>query len=390
MPHVDRGAFLVPDGLTNDDAAFVSDAVPTGWMGADLGGVKPGDVVAVWGAGGVGQMAARASLLLGAERVIVIDRFPERLEQARSVIGAETLDYSQIDVMPELREMTGGRGPDVAIEAVGMEAHSNRIDYAYDKVKTSLRLETDRPTAVREAIMAVRKGGSVFVLGVFGGLVDKFPLGAIVNKGLTVRSAQQHGHRYIPMLLERMAAGEITTSHLATHVMPLEDAPAGYAMVQGQKRRLRSRRIPPLIGVCLRLRSRTGHLFTFCIRAFYLPKNAAWRPRSTIDFDRLPSLGTSPHPRRSAGVTHPRRWTPLQRRRRRKASTTRRSPAKDQRRFEFALQPLLPSPTRFPRKERRIRHPRVAQRCPRFALSARWPEPREPELRRPHCGQTCR
>ena len=234
VPYVDRGAFLVPDGLTNDDAAFVSDAVPTGWMGADLGGVKPGDVVAVWGAGGVGQMAARASLLLGAERVIVIDRFPERLEQARSVIGAETLDYSQTDVMPELREMTGGRGPDVAIEAVGMEAHSNRIDYAYDKVKTSLRLETDRPTAVREAIMAVRKGGSVFVLGVFGGLVDKFPLGAIVNKGLTVRSAQQHGHRYIPMLLERMAAGEITTSHLATHVMPLEDAPAGYAMFKAK------------------------------------------------------------------------------------------------------------------------------------------------------------
>jgi threonine dehydrogenase-like Zn-dependent dehydrogenase len=199
-------------------------------MGADLGGVKAGDTVAVWGAGGVGQMAARASLLLGAERVIVIDRFPERLEQARSVIGAETLDYTQTDIMAELREMTGGRGPDVAIEAVGMEAHRNRIDGAYDKVKTALRLETDRPTAVREAIFAARKGGSVFVLGVFGGLVDKFPLGAIVNKGLTIRSAQQHGHRYIPMLLERMAAGEITTSHLATHVMPLDDAPAGYAM----------------------------------------------------------------------------------------------------------------------------------------------------------------
>jgi threonine dehydrogenase-like Zn-dependent dehydrogenase len=234
VPHVDRGAFLVPDGLSNDEAAFVSDAVPTGWMGADLGGVKPGDNVAVWGAGGVGQMAARASLLLGAERVIVIDRFPERLEQVRSVIGAETLNYSQSDVMAELREMTGGRGPDVAIEAVGMEAHSKRIGYAYDKVKTALRLETDRPTAVREAILATRKGGSVFVLGVFGGLVDKFPLGAIVNKGLTIRSAQQHGHRYIPMLLERMAAGEITTSHLATHVMPLADAPAGYAMFKAK------------------------------------------------------------------------------------------------------------------------------------------------------------
>ncbi|MDO9395728.1 MAG: glutathione-dependent formaldehyde dehydrogenase, partial [Herbiconiux sp.] len=121
-------------------------------------------------------------------------------------------------------------GPDVAIEAVGMEAHSDRPDHLYDKVKTMLKLETDRPTAVREAILAARKGGSVFVLGVFGGLVDKFPLGAVMNKGLTLRSAQQHGHRYIPMLLERIAAGEIRTEHLATHVMPLEQGPQGYEM----------------------------------------------------------------------------------------------------------------------------------------------------------------
>jgi threonine dehydrogenase-like Zn-dependent dehydrogenase len=230
VPFVDNGSFLVPDGVSNDEAAFASDAVPTGWMGADLGGVQAGDVVAVWGAGGVGQMAARASLLLGAERVIVIDRFANRLEQARTVIGAETLDYSTTDVMAELREMTGGRGPDVAIEAVGMEAHSERPDYIYDKVKTSLKLQTDRPTAVREAIMAARKGGSVFVLGVFGGFVDKFPLGAVMNKGLTLRSAQQHGHRYIPMLLERIAAGDISTAHLATHVMPLAESPRGYEM----------------------------------------------------------------------------------------------------------------------------------------------------------------
>jgi len=230
VPHIDTGAFPIPDGVTDEQAVFASDAVPTGWMGADLGGVKPGDVVAVWGAGGVGQMAARASMLLGAEKVIVIDRLPERLEQARSIIGAETLDYSDTEVMAELRERTGGRGPDVSIEAVGMEAHSERPDYLYDRVKTALKLETDRPTAVREAIMATRKGGSVFVLGVFGGLVDKFPLGAVMNKGLTLRSAQQHGHRYIPMLLERIAAGEIPTGHLATHVMPLADAPKGYEM----------------------------------------------------------------------------------------------------------------------------------------------------------------
>jgi threonine dehydrogenase-like Zn-dependent dehydrogenase len=231
---VDNGAFLVPDGLSDDEAVFASDAAPTGWMGADLGGVQPGDTVAVWGAGGVGQMAARASILLGAERVIVIDRLTNRLEQVRRHIGAQTLDYSRTDVMAELRELTGGRGPDVAIEAVGMEAHGSHIDYLYDKLKTSLRLETGRPTAVRQAIMAARKGGSVFVLGVFGGLVDKFPLGAVVNKGLTLRSAQQHGHRYIPMLLERMAVGDIPTGHLATHVMSLEEAPHGYDLFKSK------------------------------------------------------------------------------------------------------------------------------------------------------------
>jgi threonine dehydrogenase-like Zn-dependent dehydrogenase len=235
VPHVDTGAFLVPDGVTDEEAVFASDAVPTGWMGADLGGVKPGDVVAVWGAGGVGQMAARAAILLGAERVIVIDRLPERLDQASTIIGADTLDYSAGNVMAELRERTGGRGPDVSIEAVGMEAHSERLDFVYDRVKTALKLETDRPTAVREAIMATRKGGSLFVLGVFGGFVDKFPLGALMNKGLTLRAAQQHGHRYIPKLLERIAAGDIPTAHLATHVMSLEDGARGYEMFKGKE-----------------------------------------------------------------------------------------------------------------------------------------------------------
>jgi threonine dehydrogenase-like Zn-dependent dehydrogenase len=230
VPYADHGAFRVPDGVSDERAVFASDAAPTGWMGADLGGVKPGDVVAVWGAGGVGQMAARAAILLGAERVVVIDRYPERLQQVIEHIGAETLDYTNVDVLPALKELSGGRGPDVCIEAVGMEAHSNRPDYLYDQVKQQLRLQTDRPTAVREAIQACRKGGSVFVLGVFGALVDKFPLGAVMNKGLTLRGAQQHGQRYIPMLLERMAAGELTTEHLATHVMPLADGPQGYAM----------------------------------------------------------------------------------------------------------------------------------------------------------------
>jgi threonine dehydrogenase-like Zn-dependent dehydrogenase len=175
-------------------------------------------------------MAARAAILLGAERVIVIDRYDERLSMTEQHVGAETLNYERSDINGELLERTGGRGPDVCIEAVGMEAHTPGPQHVYDQVKQQLRLQTDRPSAVREAIFNCRKGGSVFVLGVFAGFVDKVPLGAVMNKGLTVRSAQMHGQRYIPMLLERMANGELVTEHLATHVMPLDEGPKGYAM----------------------------------------------------------------------------------------------------------------------------------------------------------------
>jgi len=232
VPFADVGAFRIPDGVSDERALFASDAAPTGWMGADLGGVKPGDVVAVWGAGAVGQMAARAAMLLGAERVIVIDRFDYRLEMTERHIGAETLNYERTDIDAELRERTGGRGPDVCIEAVGMEAHGTGPQYLYDQVKHWTRMETDRPIAVREAIMCCRKAGTVVVLGVFVGFVDKFPLGAVMNKGLTLRSAQQHGQRYIPMLLERMERGELTTEHLATHVMPLDQGARGYEIFQ--------------------------------------------------------------------------------------------------------------------------------------------------------------
>ena len=230
VPYADHGAFSVPDGVSDERALFASDSAPTGWMGADLGNVQPGDVVAVWGCGAVGQMAARAAMLLGAERVIAIDRYDYRLQAAEKHIGCETLNYEQTDVGAELRERSGGRGPDVCIEAVGMEAHSPDASYAYDQVKQQLRIQSDRPTAVRQAIYNCRKGGTVFVLGVFGGFVDKFPLGAVMNKGLTLRSAQQHGHRYIPMLLERMERGELVTEHLATHTMPLSEGPRGYEM----------------------------------------------------------------------------------------------------------------------------------------------------------------
>ena len=175
-------------------------------------------------------MAARAAMLTGAERVVVIDRFANRLEQVRTHIGAETLDYEQVDVSAELREMSGGRGPDVCIEAVGMEAHTPGPAHVYDQVKQQLRLQSDRPTALREAIYACRKGGTVFTLGVFGGFVDKFPLGAVMNKALTLRGAQQHGQRYVPRILEHMSRDELKTEHLATHVMSLDDGPKGYRM----------------------------------------------------------------------------------------------------------------------------------------------------------------
>jgi threonine dehydrogenase-like Zn-dependent dehydrogenase len=230
VPFADQGAFAIPEDVDDTTALFASDAAATGWTGADQIGVKPGDVVAVWGAGAVGQMAARAAILKGAERVIVIDRLPERLSQAADVIGTDTINYESDSVAAELRERTGGRGPDICIEAVGMEADSSGPHYLYDQVKQQLRLETDRAVAVREAVHACRKGGGVFVLGVFGGLVDKFPLGAVMNKNLTMRSAQMHGQRYIPEILRLMAAGEVKTAHLATHVMPLEQGPEGYRM----------------------------------------------------------------------------------------------------------------------------------------------------------------
>lgn len=234
VPFADYGAFPVPESVSDEEALFASDAAPTGWMGADLGGVSPGDVVAVWGCGAVGQLAAQAALLLGAERVIAIDRFPERLAMIEH-IGAETIDYTRTDVGAELRERTGGRGPDVCIEAVGMEAHDTGPQYLYDKVKQQLRMETERPIALREAIYACRKGGTVFVLGVFAGVADKIPLGAMLNKGLTLRGAQQHGQRYVPMLLDRIAQGELITSHLATHKLPLEQGPQGYDMFKHKK-----------------------------------------------------------------------------------------------------------------------------------------------------------
>jgi len=229
VPHADVDCFAVPETLTDEQVLFMSDAGPTGYMGADFCNIHPGDTVAVWGAGGVGLMAMRSAYLLGAERVIAIDRLPERLRLAREHAGAETLDYTQENVLEALKELTGGRGPDSCIDAVGMEAHGTGVGYAYDRVKQALRLETDRGTVLREAILACRKGGTLSILGVYG-VMDKFPIGVVINKGLTVRAAQQHGQKYVPRLLEHAARGELDPSYLATHRFSLEDAPRGYEM----------------------------------------------------------------------------------------------------------------------------------------------------------------
>lgn len=230
VPFADYGVYRVPLGIPDDSAVYASDAVPTGWMAAEMCDIHDGDVVAVWGAGGVGQMAARSALVLGAGRVIVIDRFPDRLAAARDNVGADTLDYKAIDVQEALREMTAGRGPDACIEAVGMEADESGVLGVYDQAKRLMRLQSDRPAAVREAILACRKGGTVSMVGVFAGLVDRFPLGALMHKGLTLRSGQQHSQKYLPVVLDRMARGDISTGYLTTHPMPLSEGPRGYDM----------------------------------------------------------------------------------------------------------------------------------------------------------------
>lgn len=235
VPFADHNAFRVPEALPSDSAVFASDSVPTGWLAADLCGIVGGDVVAVWGAGAVGQMAARSATLMGAGRVIVIDRFDYRLAAARENLGVETLDYTEVDVLEALNEITAGRGPDRCIEAVGMEAHEPGLGYAYDRVKQALRMHTDRPSAIRQAILACRKGGTVSMVGSFAGAVDKFPLGAFMNKALTLRTGQQPGQHYIPHLLQRMAAGEIKPGYLNTHPLPLEDGPRGYDLFKNKR-----------------------------------------------------------------------------------------------------------------------------------------------------------
>jgi len=231
VPFADVGPLKVGDDLTDDQVLFLSDILPTGYMGADLCDIRPGDVVAVWGAGPVGQFAALSAFLLRASRVIVIDRVPERLKLAEEKTGAETLNYEEASVLEGLRELTAGRGPDHCIDAVGMEAHTDVTALqAYDKVKQVARLETERPHAVREAILSVRNGGTVSIMGVYGGFMDKFPIGSLMNRSITVKTGQCHVHRYLDRLLGHIRAGDIDPTYVISHHLPLDQAPKGYDM----------------------------------------------------------------------------------------------------------------------------------------------------------------
>ena len=227
VPFADVGTIKIPDGLSDEKVLFLSDIFPTGYMGAEMCNIKPGDTIAVWGCGPVGQFAIRSAFLLGAERVIAIDRFPDRLRMARDG-RAETINYEEADVFDTLMDMTGGRGPDACIDAVGMEAHGPGILGAYDRVKQAMMLETDRAYALRQAIMACRNGGTVSVIGVYGGFIDKFPFGSIMNRSLTIRTGQAHVQRYMRPLLERIQNGDIDPSFVITHRMSLNEAPQGY------------------------------------------------------------------------------------------------------------------------------------------------------------------
>jgi threonine dehydrogenase-like Zn-dependent dehydrogenase len=228
VPYSDFGPLKVPESLSDEQVLFLTDIFPTGYMAAENCNIHAGDTVAIWGCGPVGQFAIRSAFLLGAERVIAIDRVPERLEMARKG-NAETIDYEDVeDVVEQLKLLTGGRGPDSCIDAVGLEAHGVGLLGAYDKVKQSLMLETDRPNALRQAIQACRKGGTVSIPGVYGGFIDKMNMGAAFAKALTFHMGQTHVHRYLKPLLARVEKGEIDPSFVISHRLKLDDAPQAY------------------------------------------------------------------------------------------------------------------------------------------------------------------
>ena len=238
VPLADVNLQKMPEDLTDHQLVFLSDIFPTGYMAVEQCGVQPDDTVAVWGCGPVGQFTIRSAMLLGAAQVIAIDdrtKVPERLQMAEDA-GAITIDMHDEYVYDRLLDLTAGLGPDICIDAVGMEAHGSTIvEHLYDKVKTNLFMETERPAAVRQAIMCCRKGGTVSIPGVYGGWSDKFPLGALMNKGLTIKTGQTHVHKYVPELLKLVQDGKIDPSFVVTHRLPLSEAAHGYDIFRGKK-----------------------------------------------------------------------------------------------------------------------------------------------------------
>lgn len=234
VPFADVGPVKIPDHLSDEQVLFLSDIFPTGYMGAEMCNLKPGDTVAVWGCGPVGQFAIRSAFLLGAERVFAIDQISARLKMAEDG-GAETINYKEQSVYDTLMDRTGGRGPDACIEAVGMESHAPSLIYVYDRVKQAMMLETDRPHALREAIMCCRNGGTISVVGVFGGFIDKFPMGSVMNRSLTIRTGQTPVQKYLRPLLQRIENGDIDPSFVITHTMSLDDAPRAFAMFDNKQ-----------------------------------------------------------------------------------------------------------------------------------------------------------
>ena len=229
VPFADVGPLKVPGDLTDEQVLFLSDILPTGYMAAEMCGIKPGDTIAVWGCGPVGQFAIASAYLLGAEKVIAIDRFPYRLRMASEKAGAVTVNYEEVDSVPDvLKDLTGGRGPDHCIDAVGVEGHTHGVQYLHDRAKQMMRMQTDRPIALREAIMSCANGGTVSVIGVYTGLIDKFPMNAVMNRSLTIKTGQCHCQRYMRPLLDRIQRGEIDPTFVITHRMPLSEAPRGY------------------------------------------------------------------------------------------------------------------------------------------------------------------
>ena len=235
VPYADSNSLVIPQGVPDEKVLFLSDIFPTGYMAAENCNIKRGDTIAIWGAGPVAQMAIRSAFMLGAERVIAIDHYPARLNMAKAS-GAEIINFDEVEsVVEELNLMTGGKGPDACIDAVGLEAHGHTLTADLDQVKASIGLATDRPDALRQAIQACGKGGTVSIPGVYGGLLDKIPFGAAFGKGLTFKMGQTHTQRYMKPLLERILAGEIDPSFVITHRLKIHEGPGAYKMFNEQK-----------------------------------------------------------------------------------------------------------------------------------------------------------